>query len=97
MASSSSLLVIIVQLLDNARCILDNLLVGLRRVLSEWLNDPTDAHVLQSPSALFVDAQVTNGEQSDASWRLRWPLIVGHHIQQLLQSPMSDKIFAESI
>lgn len=64
----ASLLVIIVQFLDYARCILDNLLVSLRRVLSEWLNDPTDAHVFKGPSTLFVDTQVANGEQSDASW-----------------------------
>ena len=92
-----SLIVISVELLDDARGILDDLLVSLRRVLSERLNDAPDAHFLKCSAALLVNTEIADGEESDASWRLRRALIMGNHVQKLLESPVTDKILAESV
>ena len=58
--SSSSLRAIVVQLLDDTSCILDNLLVSRGRILSEGLDDAADTHLLQSSSTFFVDAEVAD-------------------------------------
>lgn len=92
-----SLIVISIELLDDAGGILDDLLVSLWRVLSEGLNDTSDAHFLKSPSALFVNTEISDGEQSDTAWRLRRALIMGNNVKKLLESPVADKILAESI
>ena len=65
-----SLRAVVVELLDDASCILDDLLVSRGRILREGLDDAADAHLLQSASTLLVHAEVADREQSDAARRL---------------------------
>ena len=69
------------------------MLVSLRCVLREGLNDSPDAHLLKGPAALLVNTQVAYREQSDASRRLRGTLVMRDDIKQLLESPVSDEVF----
>ena len=85
-----SLSVVSVELLNDARGVLDDLLVGLRRVLSERLDDAADAHLFERPAALLVDAEVANGEEGNSTWRLRRTLIMSNYIEELLKSSVSD-------
>ena len=64
---SYSLIVISVELLDDTRGVLDDLLVRIGRVLSERLNDAANAHVLERLAALSVHTKVANREESDAA------------------------------
>lgn len=66
--SPASILRIVVQLLNDSGSILDDLLVGIGRILSERLDDSPDTHVLEGPSALLIDTKVADGEESDAPW-----------------------------
>ena len=91
------MIVISVEFLDDAGRILDDLLVSIGRVLSEWLNDATDSHLLQCSATLLVHAEVANGEESDAARRLRRTLIVRDNIKELLKSSVADQILAEGV
>lgn len=63
----SSLGVISVKLLNDTRGILDDLLVSFFSVLGERLDDTADAHLFQGPATLFVNAEVADREESDAT------------------------------
>lgn len=59
-----------VELLNDACGILDDLRVTVWHLLCEGVNDGADAHLLELLPALLVHTEVTDGEQSDSSWRL---------------------------
>ena len=61
-------LVVHVKLLNNPRSIFDDLRVVCRGCLGERLNDGSNHHLLELFSALFVDAEVADGEESNSSW-----------------------------
>ena len=94
---SVSLGVISVELLNDARGVLYDLLVGCGRILSKWLDDATNTHLFKSPAALFVHTEVTDGEEGNTAWRLRRALVVSYDIQKLLEGSVADKILAESV
>lgn len=91
------MIVISVELLDDTRGVLDDLLVRIGRVLGERLNDAANAHVLERLAALSVHAEVADGEESDAARGLRRALIVGDNVKQLLERSVPDKILAEGV
>ena len=53
---SSILVVVHVQFLNDPSCVFHDLLVRVRSVLSEWLNDIPDSHLLKDLAALRVHA-----------------------------------------
>ena len=65
--------------------------------MRERLNYAPDSHIFKGAPALLVHAQVADREEGNASGRLRRALIIGNHIQKLLESPVPDKIFAECV
>jgi hypothetical protein len=46
----------------DAHGVLHDLLVGLRRVVTEWLNDRAHIQILEGLATLLVNAQVANRE-----------------------------------
>ena len=82
--------VLSVDLLQDAHCVLDHLLVGLRRVVAERLNDRHDVKLFQGFAALFIHAEVADGEERDAARRLAWSLVVLDHLEQLSESTVLD-------
>ena len=52
--------VISVELLDDTRGILDDLLISCRRVLGEGLDDTADSHLFESSATFLVNTQVSN-------------------------------------
>ena len=56
--------IISVELLNNASCILNDLWVTVRHLLSERINNVADAHLFEFLSALFVHAEISNREKS---------------------------------
>ena len=85
-----SLSAIVVEFLDDASCILDDLLIGLRLVDRERLYDAADTHLFESPPALFVDAKVANREQCNATRRLGGSLVMSDYFKQLLESTVPN-------
>ena len=61
---------VIVELLDDASSVLDDLLVGGGGILGERFDDTSDTHFLQSSPAFFVHTQVADREESDSAWGL---------------------------
>ena len=62
-----SLSIISVELLNDSRGVLDHLLVSLRRILGERLDNSANAHFFQSPTTLLINTEVANGKESDSS------------------------------
>ena len=74
-------MVVHVELLDDSCGVFDNLGIIGCRSLRERLDNLSYHHLLELFSALLVNAQITNGEQSDSSGRLRRPFVVRNHVQ----------------
>ena len=61
---------VVVEFLNDASGILDNLLVSLGLVDSERLDNATNAHLFKSTPTLFVNAEIADREEGDAARRL---------------------------
>ena len=93
----SGLLIVHIQFLNDSSCVLHNLWVGGSGSLGEWLDDRSDHHLLELFSTFLIDAQISNGEKSDSSRRLRRSFVVSHNLKELLQSPMLDQVSAKCV
>ena len=68
--TASLLGIIVVQLLDDSLSVLDYLGIISRGLLSEGVNDASDAHIFKDLSAFLVDTQISNTEESNPPWAL---------------------------
>ena len=89
--------VLSVDLLQDANSVLDHLLVGLRRVVAERLNDRHDVKLFQGFAALLIHAEIADGEERDATRRLAWSLVVLDHLEQLSESTVLDQVLAQGV
>jgi len=90
-------MVVLVKFLYDSCSIFDNLRITIRQVLSKWLYCVPNIHVLEHFTAFFINAKITNREQSNTSRRLRRTLVISNHLEKLSQSSMLNQIFAQSI
>ena len=95
--NAHSLLGVRVKVLDDSGCVLGDMRIVGHDRLGERVNDILNLHHIEFLLAFFVDAQVSDGEQCDSSWRLRRFLVVRHYIQELLQSSMFYQVSAEGV
>ena len=86
-----------IQLLNNSRCVLYDLGIVGGGCLREWLNDRSYHHLFEFLSALFVDTQITDGEESNPPWRLGRALVVGDDVQELLEGAVLNQISTQCI